>query len=52
MFSGQIADAIATPIVGLLSDKFEGLPALGLGKRKIWNAGGSVVVAGEVRAAG
>ena len=47
MLSGQFADALATPTVGLLSD---GTPpycqvrALGLGRRKIWHALGTVIV--------
>lgn len=45
LFAGQIADALATPIVGLGSDATKrGLPSLGLGRRKIWNAGGVVLV--------
>jgi Na+/melibiose symporter-like transporter len=46
LFSGQLADALATPLVGLGSDATRsGLPAFGLGKRKIWNAGGVLLVA-------
>ena len=44
LFSGQLADAMATPIVGLLSDRSGGLPALGLGRRKTWNFFGVVIV--------
>eukprot|EP00753_Platysulcus_tardus_P015246 PLAT4940.3.p2 GENE.PLAT4940.3~~PLAT4940.3.p2 ORF type:complete len:612 (+),score=198.54 PLAT4940.3:1294-3129(+) len=45
MFAGQVADACATPTVGILSDRTEGWPSLGLGRRKSWHAGGSVAVA-------
>jgi Na+/melibiose symporter-like transporter len=44
LFAGQVADAIATPIVGLLSDKSKGIPSLGLGRRKLFNAGGVAIV--------
>ena len=44
IFSGQLFDALATPIVGILSDRSRGLPALGLGRRKLWNAIGTVIV--------
>jgi Na+/melibiose symporter-like transporter len=44
LFSGQLFDAIATPIVGLLSDRSKGIPLLGLGRRKAWNFGGVLVV--------
>ncbi|CEG45370.1 Predicted sugar transporter [Plasmopara halstedii] len=44
MFCGQIADGLATPLVGVFSDKSSGLPWLGLGRRKLWLAIGSVLV--------
>ena len=44
LFCGQIFDAIATPVVGLLSDRSKGWPTLGLGRRKLWNAGGAILV--------
>ncbi|TMW60785.1 hypothetical protein Poli38472_000827 [Pythium oligandrum] len=44
MFSGQIADGVATPLVGVLSDRSKGIPAIGFGRRKTWLAGGSVLV--------
>ena len=44
LFSGQLFDAAATPVVGLLSDRSRGLPALGLGRRKLWNAIGVAIV--------
>ncbi|EQC25396.1 hypothetical protein SDRG_16723 [Saprolegnia diclina VS20] len=44
MFSGQIADGIATPLVGVLSDRSTGFPSIGFGRRKTWNAGGCVLV--------
>ena len=44
LFSGQIADALATPLVGIFSDKSKGIPWLGLGRRKLWNAMGVVIV--------
>lgn len=44
LFSGQLFDALATPIVGIMSDKSKGLPSLGLGRRKLWNAGGAIIV--------
>eukprot|EP01138_Halocafeteria_seosinensis_P013812 gb/GECG01014104.1/.p1 GENE.gb/GECG01014104.1/~~gb/GECG01014104.1/.p1 ORF type:complete len:651 (+),score=65.40 gb/GECG01014104.1/:1-1953(+) len=37
MFSGQIADAIATPLVGIFSDKSKGCPQYGCGRRLLWN---------------
>ena len=45
LFTGQLMDALATPAVGLLSDRSSGWPALGLGRRKLWNLGGALVVA-------
>ena len=45
LFMGQLFDGLATPVVGLLSDRSRGWPALGLGRRKLWNAGGTVAVA-------
>lgn len=44
MFSGQIADGVATPLVGVLSDRSRGLPAIGLGRRKTWLAAGALLV--------
>ncbi|KAL3670186.1 hypothetical protein V7S43_004501 [Phytophthora oleae] len=44
MFCGQIADGIATPLVGVFSDKSSGMPWLGLGRRKTWLAIGSLLV--------
>ena len=44
LFSGQLFDALATPTVGLLSDRSRGWPALGLGRRKLWNLIGVVIV--------
>ncbi|KAH7482219.1 hypothetical protein PRIC1_008296 [Phytophthora ramorum] len=44
MFCGQIADGLATPLVGVLSDKSSGLPLLGLGRRKTWLTIGSLLV--------
>jgi Na+/melibiose symporter-like transporter len=44
MFCGQIADGVATPLVGVLSDRSKGIPALGLGRRKTWLAVGSLLV--------
>ncbi len=43
MFAGQLADALATPLVGLASDASQG--CLGLGRRKAWNAVGVAIVA-------
>jgi len=43
MFAGQLADALATPLVGLASDAGKG--CCWLGRRKSWNAGGVVIVA-------
>ncbi|GMF40511.1 unnamed protein product [Phytophthora fragariaefolia] len=44
MFCGQIADGVATPLVGVFSDRSSGLPALGLGRRKTWLLVGSLLV--------
>ncbi|KAG7390649.1 Major facilitator super domain-containing protein 12 [Phytophthora pseudosyringae] len=44
MFCGQIADGVATPLVGVFSDRSSGLPWLGLGRRKAWLATGSLLV--------
>ncbi|CAH0474096.1 unnamed protein product [Peronospora belbahrii] len=44
MFCGQIADGLATPLVGVFSDRSSGLPVLGLGRRKTWLAIGSLLV--------
>jgi Na+/melibiose symporter-like transporter len=40
MLSGQICDGIATPIVGMLSDKFN----TPIGQRKPWYIGGLILV--------
>jgi Na+/melibiose symporter-like transporter len=45
MFAGQIADGIATPLVGVGSDGSVCFPRWGMGRRKAWNAGGVVLVA-------
>lgn len=44
MFCGQIADGVATPLVGVFSDRSEGLPSIGLGRRKTWLTGGAILV--------
>lgn len=44
MFSGQIADGVATPLVGIISDHTEGLPSFGLEKRKFCIALGAICV--------
>ncbi|RLN74059.1 hypothetical protein BBJ28_00000370 [Nothophytophthora sp. Chile5] len=44
MFCGQIADGVATPLVGVVSDRSTGLPAIGLGRRKTWLAAGALLV--------
>jgi hypothetical protein len=44
MFAGQIADGVATPLVGVLSDKSKGIPAIGFGRRKTWLAAGALLV--------
>ena len=47
MLSGQVADGFTTPLIGLVSDATPDslhMPALGLGKRKLWHALGSVIV--------
>jgi len=44
LFSGQLFDALATPLVGIASDKSGGLRSLGLGRRKTWNFFGVVLV--------
>ena len=43
MFSGQLADALATPLVGLASDAGRGCCLLG--RRKAWNLAGVLMVA-------
>jgi len=43
MFSGQLADALATPLVGLASDAGRGCCMLG--RRKAWNLAGVLMVA-------
>ena len=40
LLSGQVADAITTPIVGVLSDSF----TTRFGKRKVWYVMGSILV--------
>jgi Na+/melibiose symporter-like transporter len=40
LLSGQIADALATPIVGILSDKFD----TKIGRRTPWYIGGTILV--------
>ncbi|TYZ65243.1 hypothetical protein PybrP1_012339 [[Pythium] brassicae (nom. inval.)] len=44
MFAGQIADGVATPLVGVLSDLSTGFPSIGFGRRKTWLAGGALLV--------
>lgn len=44
MFAGQIADGVATPLVGVLSDFSKGIPSIGFGRRKAWLAGGALLV--------
>ncbi|KAF0694222.1 Aste57867_14881 [Aphanomyces stellatus] len=44
MFSGQIADGLATPLVGILSDRSTGFPSIGFGRRKTWLTAGSLLV--------
>ncbi|KAG7387973.1 Major facilitator super domain-containing protein 12 [Phytophthora boehmeriae] len=44
MFCGQIADGVATPLVGVFSDRSRGIPSIGLGRRKTWLAGGALLV--------
>ncbi|GAB9466125.1 Glycoside-pentoside-hexuronide [Globisporangium polare] len=44
MFAGQIADGVATPLVGVLSDFSKGIPSIGFGRRKTWLAGGALLV--------
>ncbi len=46
MFCGQGADGLATPLVGLLSDRSKGIPSLGLGRRKLFYVGGTLIVMG------
>jgi Na+/melibiose symporter-like transporter len=45
--AGQVADAVATPMVGLASDatppRISCCRALGLGRRKLWHFGGTIV---------
>ena len=46
LLSGQIADGLTTPVVGLLSDRTPArcqLPSLGLGRRKLWHAGVNMI---------
>lgn len=42
LLAGQIADGLATPFVGIQSDKTEDVK---YGKRKIWHLGGTIAVA-------
>ena len=42
MFSGQLADGLATPLVGVYSDDSEGFR--GFGRRKSWLVGGALLV--------
>lgn len=42
--AGLSQDAVATPLVGLGSDATTGFPQWGLGKRKIWNFAGVLLV--------
>ena len=47
MLAGQLADGLATPIVGLLSDRTGPecqVASLGFGRRKLWHAGGTALV--------
>lgn len=44
LFAGQIADGLATPVAGYLSDVSKGIPKLGLGRRKLWNLIGVIIV--------
>lgn len=44
LFAGQLADGLATPLVGLASDATR-RGMCGLGRRKLWNFGGVVIVA-------
>eukprot|EP00456_Euglypha_rotunda_P013426 TRINITY_DN14026_c0_g1_i2.p1 TRINITY_DN14026_c0_g1~~TRINITY_DN14026_c0_g1_i2.p1 ORF type:complete len:157 (-),score=26.00 TRINITY_DN14026_c0_g1_i2:11-481(-) len=41
---GQVADGLATPVVGLASDMSRGCPALRLGRRKLWYVIGTIVM--------
>lgn len=44
MFAGQIADGVATPLVGVLSDHSKGIPSIGFGRRKTWLSAGAFLV--------
>lgn len=44
MLSGQIADGLATPVVGILSDQSRGCASLGLGRRQTWLTLGAGIV--------
>lgn len=44
LLAGQIADGLATPVTGYLSDVSKGIPKLGLGRRKLWNLIGVIIV--------
>lgn len=44
VFLLQIADAMATPAVGLLSDRSQGCPQYGCGRRLLWNFMGVCLV--------
>ena len=43
MFSGQIFDALATPIAGLLADATPGWPLAGFGGRMLWYVVGTAL---------
>ncbi|KAL1129838.1 hypothetical protein AAG570_012782 [Ranatra chinensis] len=43
---GQVADALSTPVVGLLSDRGQSCWALKYGKRKTWHLIGTICVIG------
>ena len=44
MFSGQLADGLATPVAGILSDYSSGCPMWGLGRRTSWLFAGAMLV--------
>ena len=45
LLAGQVADAIATPLVGVFSDRSKGCAALGFGRRKFWFFAGTLMAA-------
>ena len=45
LLAGQVADAIATPLVGVFSDRSKGCAALGFGRRKFWFFTGTLMAA-------